>query len=250
MLLATPLLSPVGCSQAKTDTSSSHGDVYYLDGAGGGGLVRNWGRGVKSGLEQAGFNGEFIESRWETGLGVMADQVASEDYKRQKGAEVATMIRKARDADPQAPITLMGLSAGTAVAIFALEALPANYHVDNVILLGASIASDHDISRALSHVNGRLYLFTSEKDAVLSLAVPVAGTADREAGTVPAAGLRGFSRRYAKVAVIPWQSSFAKDGNFGGHTDTTQPRFVKAHIAPLVMRSARSSTASISQASR
>ncbi len=239
-----------GCSQnlagQQSYTSSSHGDVYYLDGAGGGGLLSNWGRGVKAGLQMANFNGKFIEYPWETGMGVFADQVASDAYKRQKAGEVAAMIRKARDNYPDAPITLMGLSAGTAVAVFTLEALPPSCQVDNVVLLGASIGADYDLSNALRHVRGQLYVFTSESDAILNFAVPLAGTADREPGSEASAGLDGFvmpagasldtRRLYAKVMNIVWRTSFEKDGDWGGHTDTTQPRFVRDHIAPVILQ--------------
>jgi hypothetical protein len=244
--LACPLL--VGCSQGTGSAQdySAHGDVYYLDGAGGGGLISNWGRGVKSGLQMAGFNGEFVEPHWETGMGVFADQVASDAYKRQKAGECAAMIRKARAAYPDAPITLMGLSAGTAVAVFTLEALPAGCQVDNVVLLGASIGNDYNLTKALEHVDGRMYVFTSENDAVLNFAVPMAGTADRESGTVPSAGLDGFvlppgassrtCRLYSKITNIAWRQSFEKDGDWGGHTDTTHPKFVRDYIAPLVLQ--------------
>jgi pimeloyl-ACP methyl ester carboxylesterase len=247
-VLGLGILSTTGCMSGQTTntTASSHGDVYYLDGAGGGGLVSNWGYGVKQGLSMAGFNGQFVEPHWETGIGVFADQVASDNYKRDKARGVANLIRKAKSSYPDAPITLMGLSAGTAVAVFTLEALPANVQVDNVILLGCSVGDDYDLTKALKHVSGRLYVFTSDNDAVLNFAVPMAGTADREAGTVPSAGLNGFTvpagasqqtrRQYSKITNIVWRSSFEKDGDWGGHTDTTHPRFVHDYIAPLVLQ--------------
>lgn len=235
-----------GPDTAFAQGSSAHGDVYYLDGAGGDGLLANWGRGVKAGLEEAGFNGKFVEPHWETGLGVIADQDASDAYKRQKAAGVAAQIREAKMKYPEAPITLIGLSAGTAVAVFTLEALPPNVQVDNCILLGCSVGDDYDLAKALTHVAGRLYVFTSDRDAVLNFAVPLAGTADRESGTIPSAGLNGFMmpadaslatrRLYSKVTNIAWRSSFEKDGDWGGHTDTTKARFVEQYIAPLVMQ--------------
>lgn len=247
MILALAGVIGIGLSPVTSlGQASPHGDVFYLDGAGGGGLISNWGRGVKKGLEEAGFKGKFVEPKWETGLGVVADQMASDEYKRQKAGEVAAQIRSARAKYPEAPITLMGLSAGTAVAVFTLEALPPDCQVDNVVLLGASIASDYDLTRALTHVTGRVYVFTSEKDAVLNFAVPIAGTADRESGDVPSAGLDGFRlpagasqttrRLYSKVTNIMWRAEFEKDGDWGGHTDTTHPKFVRDHIAPLVLQ--------------
>lgn len=251
VILALAIIPFAGCSQGFGGTQaqsapSGHGNVYYLDGAGGGGLISNWGRGVKSGLASAGFNGKFIEFPWETGMGVFADQVASDQYKRQKAGEVASMIRTARNAYPDSPITLMGLSAGTAVAVFTLEALPQDCQVDNVVLLGASIGADYDLTKALTRVRGRMYVFTSDNDAILNFAVPLAGTADRQSGSVASAGLNGFMlppgatmetrRLYSKVTNIAWRASFESDGDWGGHTDTTQPRFVRDHIAPLVLQ--------------
>lgn len=244
--LSSPLIA--GCSQntGSQQSYSAHGDVYYLDGAGGGGVISNWGRGVKSGLEMAGFNGKFVEPHWETGMGVFADQVASDSYKRQKAGECAAMIRQARAAYPDAPITLMGLSAGTAVAVFTLEALPDSCQVDNVVLLGCSVGDDYNLTKALQRVTNRMYVFTSDNDAVLNFAVPMAGTADREAGTVPSAGLNGFvlpmgataqtCRLYSRITNIAWRQSFEKDGDWGGHTDTTHPRFVRDFIAPLILQ--------------
>ena len=145
---------------------------------------------------------------------------------------------------PGAPVTLMGLSAGTAVTVFVLEALPPTCPVENVILLGASISADYDLTRALQRVRNRMYVFTSEKDGVLAFLVPMAGTADRQKG-VPSAGLSGFQMparpsaetraQYAKVAHIHWRPEFAKAGDFGGHTDTVKAPFVQQYIAPLIM---------------
>lgn len=247
MLAALVSLTIVGCSQTTGSKDySSHGDVYYLDGAGGDGLLSNWGRGVKAGLKMANFNGKFIEFPWETGMGVVVDQVASDNYKRQKAGEVARMIANARSAYPDSPITLMGLSAGTAVAVFTLEALPPGCQVDNVVLLGASIGADYNLTKALQHVSGRMYVFTSDNDAILNFAVPALGTADRQSGEVPAAGLNGFylppgasaqtRRLYSKVTNITWRASFERDGDWGGHTDTTYPKFVRQYIAPLILQ--------------
>ena len=233
-----------GCSQTMPDRAErmTRGYVYYLDGAGGGGVV-NWAGGVRQGLLDAGYNGAGEVFKWNTGLGVVPDQEASVEYKRSKAAECARSIQQYIKEHPGAPVTLMGLSAGTAVTVFVLEALPPTCPVENVILLGASVSSDYDLTRALQRVRNRMYVFTSEKDGVLAFLVPMAGTADRT--IAPSAGLRGFQMpsrpsaetraQYAKVAHIHWQSEFAKAGDFGGHTDTVKAPFVQQYIAPLIM---------------
>jgi pimeloyl-ACP methyl ester carboxylesterase len=244
LLLAT---LGTGCVQPMPDRAErmTRGYIYYFDGAGGGGLI-NWAGGVRQGLLDAGYDGAGEVFKWNTGMGVVADQDSSPEYKRSKASECAQSIRQYAKDHPGAPVTLMGLSAGTAVAVFTLEALPPTCPVENVILLGASISADYDLTRALQRVRNRMYVFTSERDGVLAFLVPMAGTADRQQG-VPSAGLRGFwtparataetRAQYAKVAHIHWKPEFAKAGDFGGHVDTVKAPFVQQHIAPLIMAS-------------
>jgi pimeloyl-ACP methyl ester carboxylesterase len=221
----------------------TRGYIYYFDGAGGGGLM-NWAGGVKQGLLEAGYNGAGEVVKWNTGMGVVADQDSSAEYKKSKAAEAAQSIQQYAKQYPGAPVTLIGLSAGTAVTVFTLEALPVTCPVENVILLGASVSDDHDLTQALRRVRNRMYVFTSERDAVLAFAVTMAGTADRSVGSL-AAGLRGFQmpRRasaetrtlYTKVVNIQWRAEFMAAGDFGGHTDTVKAPFVQEYVAPLIM---------------
>jgi len=225
--LALTVLS-AGCSQTLPDRAErmTRGYIYYLDGAGGGGMFSNWSGGLRKGMLDAGYTGAAEIFRWNTGMGVVADQDSSVEYKRGKASECAQRIQRYAREHPGAPVTLVGLSAGTAVTVFVLEALPPACPVENVILCGASIASDYDLTRALQRVRNRMYVFTSERDAVLAFLVPIAGTADREAGSIPAAGLSGFRMpvrasaetrtQYAKVAYIGWKPEFARYGDSAG----------------------------------
>jgi pimeloyl-ACP methyl ester carboxylesterase len=237
-----------GCSQPMPDRAERmpRAYVYYLDGAGGGGLISNWAGGVKQGLLDAGYEGAGEIFRWNTGLGIVADQMASVDYKQGKARELAREIEKYQTEYPNAPITLVGLSAGTAVVAYALEALPPDVRVDTVIMLSGSLGSEYDLTRALRHVRGRMYVFTSERDEVLTVAVPLVGTADRESaaggtiGTVgprPPRGATSETRElYRKISKIPWNESFMRYGDYGRHTDTVKAPFVQAFVAPLVMK--------------
>jgi len=236
-----------GCTQSLPDRAErmTRGYLYYFDGAGGGG-VRNWAGGVRQGLLDAGYSGAGEVFTWNTGMGVVADQDSSVEYKRSKAAEAARSIQQYSREHAGAPVNIIALSAGTAVAVFTLEALPANCPVENVVLLGASISNDYDLTRALQHVRNRMYVFTSERDAVLAFAVKVAGTADRRADS-PSAGLRGFQMpyrssaetraQYAKLVHIRWKPEFILAGNVGGHTDAVKAPFVQEYIAPLIMAS-------------
>lgn len=247
---AVILMLLAGCKSQPTAGSGTGGStglgiVYYLDGAGGSGLITNWGRHVHQGLKEAGYLGTFAEYDWETGLGVVADQVSSDAYKRQRAAKVALQIQEYTANHRGSRITLMGLSAGTAVAVFALEQLPAQQRVDTVVLLSSSIASDYDMTEALQHVQGNLYVTTSKRDEILSIAIPMFGTADRQPGAIGVAGLEGFTlppgaspqtvALYRKIHYLPWTPQYDAEGDFGGHTDTTVPPFIRDTIAPLVM---------------
>lgn len=245
LTIIAPLAFLCGCSMAQPDRAErmTQGYVFYLDGAGGGGAIGNWSGGLKQGLLNAGYPGAGEIFNWNTGMGVAADQDASVDYKRTKAAECARRIQQYCNENRGAPVTMVGLSAGTAVTVFTLEALPTSCQVEDVILCGASISADYDLTRALQRVRRKMYVFTSEKDAVLAFAVPLAGTADRTSSV--SAGLRGFKMptrgsaesraQYAKVTHVAWRPEFARYGDFGGHTDALKAPFVQQYMAPLIM---------------
>jgi hypothetical protein len=248
-LLLSPLIASLlltGCAGASPDRAQrmQRGYVYYLDGAGGGG-VTNWSGGVRQGLHSAGYDGAGEMFSWETGLGVLADQTASNDYKRGKARQLAQKMAEYRRQYPQTPITTIGLSAGTVLAVFTLEELPASVMVENVFLLSGSLSATYDLTRALRHVRGAVYVTTSQKDVVLGGLLPLAGTADRGADTTATIGVEGpyvprggsteAQQLYSsKLRVVPWRPEFARYGDAGGHTDTVAAAFIERYLAPLV----------------
>ena len=241
-------LSLIGCVSTAPDREvrMPRGYVYYLDGASGGARLHNWSDGVRQGLMKAGYDGAGEMFTWQTGLGLVADQTASNEYKRGKAAELAREMQGYRQRYPNAPLTLMGLSAGTAVVAFTLEALPPDVMVENVILLSGSLSADYNLTKALRRVRGKLYVFTSQRDAVLQMLMPFGGTADRASGTTATVGVQGprmpagasseKRRLYAsKIVEIPWNEQFATYGHRGGHTDSVKGPFVQHFVAPLVL---------------
>jgi pimeloyl-ACP methyl ester carboxylesterase len=235
-------------NKPQPDASITPGIVYYLDGAGGGSLFTNWAPGVRKGLLQGGFKGEFQEFGWHTALGVLADQTSSVEYKRSKGKLLAGKIVAWKQAHPGRTVTLIGLSAGTAVTLYTLEALPETCKVETVILLGCSVSAGFNLSTALGRVEGNILVFTSDRDEILNSLVPMAGTADRQYVGSEVAGIMGFYRSifskdtnralYEKVKNIPWSSRFERFDNYGGHTDGTNPRFVQHVLAPMIIAAA------------
>ena len=234
----------IGCMGGEPDYNS-HGVVFYCDGAGGGG-ISNWGPSVKRGLEQAGYNGTFDEFVWETGLGVVADQVESVSAKRAEAAKLAKQIVAYKNKYPDGPVHIMGLSAGTAIVAFTLEELPEKASVDTAVMLSGSISSSYDMTKALRRVKGDMYVTTSPHDRILTGAVPALGSADRKMVGDDVVGVHAFHlppgatpetrRLYHKIVVIGWRPDFIQYGDRGGHLDTTNASFIRHVIAPLVIR--------------
>lgn len=240
-ILGAAVLSAVstGC---QTDYNG-HGISYGCDGSGAG-IVLRWGTTARQGMRDAGFKGIMEQYRWQTGAGVAVDHLSSPAYKKQAAKGLTDKITSHRRKYPNDPIYLAGLSAGCAVVLYALEGLPQDVSVDQVVLLSSSVSADYDLRPALAHVRGRLYNFTSVRDAVLGDLVSRVGTADGKPAGTDVSGVRGFhsnigSRSGAasggKVQNIAWRPEFARYGHNGGHTDVTASAFIKRYVAPLIV---------------
>ncbi|MGB0716021.1 MAG: T6SS effector phospholipase Tle3 domain-containing protein [Phycisphaerae bacterium] len=218
--------------------------VFYLDGSGGDGPVHNWTKDVWRGFLDGGYDGYGESFRWQTGVGVTADQMSSRTYKRHKAAKLAERITTFSRSHPESRITVMGFSAGTVIGVFALEMLPEDVAVENVVLLASSLSADYDLTQAMTRVREKFYVFTSERDTVLRYLVPLVGTADRKAGEVPVGGIRGFvppsnptpqtCEQYEKLVHIRWGREFSEHGHAGDHVDAVNPTFVKELVVPLI----------------
>ncbi len=221
-------LSLPACSQPKSGPL-----VLFADGAGWWGSTSA----IRSGLRAAGYRGRVKSFPWSTMLGPGPDHFLV-SRKKSKGKDLAARIKEHREREPNASLHLMGLSAGTAVVVYALEQLPAGVTVDNVVLFSPSISERHDLTKAMKHVTGRLYVTCSPRDGILS---GLAGNADGEPGK-PAGlhGLRvpGSLKRYdlyARVMNLRWRPAYAGFGWHGGHTGVIDRQFVQHVIAPRVL---------------
>ncbi len=234
-----------GQVQANRKERLTHGCVFYFDGAGGGTKKSNYAGGVVEGMLEAGYKGGGELISWQTGRGLIADQNASVAYKREKAREGAAKIQAYQKNHPGEPVGLLGFSAGTAEAIFALEALPESTPVDQVVLLGTSISEDYDLTEALKRVKNKLYIFTSTHDRMLGILMPFSGTADRKFDD-PGAGIKGFvlpkgasaatRKLYAeKIVTIPYSKDYRKDGDGGRHFDNVKKEFIRDEVAPLLI---------------
>lgn len=241
------VLAGGGCSTTRiaAEPDREHEIVYYVDGAGGGGPIANWSHGVQEGLREAGYRGAFVNYVWQTGLGALADQQTSTGYKRSRAAALARLIQQHLDQHPNADVSVIALSAGTAIAVFALEALPQEQPIHDVFLLSSSMSANYDLTAALRRVQHHMYVFTSPGDPVLRIFVPLTGTADRRFCGQCSAGLYGFQLPanasaetrylYSKLENLSSGPLTADEKDNGGHTDKVRVAFVRDRITPLLL---------------
>jgi len=198
---------------------------------------------IRSGLDSGGVKQALETFRWSQGE-VLTDQTALE-HNRRMAQRLARRLEAYERQYPGRPVRLIGVSAGTGIAVFAIENLRAPAHVTDAILLSSSLQAHYNLASALQHVRQKLYVFTnSAADVVLSAGVGITGTVDRSGNA--AGGLFGFTPPENAAAVakqlykdklvhIAWRPGDILLGNPGDHLGPTRSAFVRDRIAPIVL---------------
>jgi len=243
-----------GCQSAsRTRQFEQFGKAYYLDGAGNLGFGHET---VVQGLRQAGVAGDVENIIWTTFTGPLGDQLIRVNA-RLRAKDLTRKIVEYKQRHPDAPVYVIGLSAGTGVATWAVESLPDAMQIDTMVLLGSSLSSGYDMSKALTHVRDKVHVIYSPRDAVLTGFIPVTGTIDGQYLVEPA-GLVGMrapggasSEAQAlyseKINNIPWCPAFERLDYAGGHTDGTSFRFVRHYIGPKLLNVGHTASAATTQ---
>ena len=177
---------------------------------------------------------------WTMPLCLLTNQ-RDEGRNRRMARELANRIVTYRASRPGGAVFLVGHSGGTAVAVWAAEALPDGQQIDGIVLLASSLSPGYDLSRALRRTRGGIVSFRSEWDsALLGAGTTLFGTMDGK--HTEAAGKVGFSvpesgqarGAYQGFSEIRWNSAMAKAGHNGSHFGCLATRFVSSYVAPLV----------------
>jgi pimeloyl-ACP methyl ester carboxylesterase len=196
-------------------------------------------REMLAGIKAGGYAGQVKSYDWtgdDPGLPALRNRLRNEREAR----VVARKIRGLLSAEPTARVTLVGHSGGTGIAVWALEELPEDVFIDSLVLLAPALSPAYDLSKALRHVRGKAYVFTSEHDAiVLGAGTTVFGTIDGV--KTAAAGKVGFSRpegadgeAYEKLVQMPYVARWMKFHNIGDHIGCMSRSFARHVIAPLL----------------
>ena len=232
-LLAVSILAMAGgCSQGSGGAAERFGKTYYLDGAG------NWGFGsgeVPVGLKQGGYRGDVEVFVWTMTFNPLADQLNYLGATARAGA-LADRIVRYQKKYPQNKINIIALSAGTGVATWAVEKLPPDLKINNLVLLGSSLSHDYDMTEAFKHMTGKIYAYHSPHDAVLK-SVRLVGTIDQKRGvdSIGLVGLTPPAGHKDRVVNTAWSRAWLKLGWAGAHTDCTNQMFVRYEIAPHLL---------------
>jgi pimeloyl-ACP methyl ester carboxylesterase len=222
--------------------TETFGKIYFLPGAGNFHIGES---AVPAGLKAAGYRGSVEVFNWTTRwMGPAVDQMWL-PHARYQAELLAEKIRAYRDLHPTRKIHLIAHSAGTGVALWAIESLPNHVKIDNVVLLASSLSCQYDVSKALQRTRGDIFTFHSDRDHVLKFLVKMSGTVDRQFG-VECAGEVGFtppqgeneangvlgSRRTANIG---YERRYLGDGWHGDHITVVSRKFIASRIAPLIL---------------
>jgi pimeloyl-ACP methyl ester carboxylesterase len=247
LLLSLPLFmlamscasAPGRLSGAAATPANPHVHLLHVPGIGG---VKSEDEEMLSALRHGGFNGSLEMYDW---TGGEAPVPAYFDRQRQltEPRSLAATITAMRKTNPRDQIILTAHSAGAAIVVSALEQMPADVQVDNVVLMAPALSPHYDLRLALAHVRDRMIVLCSQRDLlVLGVATTIFGTIDGSHSN--AAGLIGFEEprgaegEYQKLAQLPYQTAWWNLGDDGGHTGAQAPAFVSAVLAPLLKSSA------------
>ena len=155
---------------------------------------------------------------------------------RESASKQAQRLLDYMQTHPGRPITVIGYSAGAAIAVFTVESLPPDQPVDRVVLMSADLSPDYDLSAMLERTRDGAINYWSPLD-VQSLAL-VANIGTLDGGRVPAA-LTNFAQTDARLTAMQWNPLMVFYGNFGGHLDYLfNAGFIRDFLAPLVVTQA------------
>ena len=229
------LLSATGCGpDSVVSREDPFGRTYYIDGAG------NWGYGVAEvyeGLRKAGYKGNIINWHWSATFNPALDQTIGRVAARGRGADLGKEITQYLKQFPDNQVNIICLSAGTGVGIWACENTELPAKVNNIILLGSSLSADYDVSKALQHISGKIYVYYSSSDMILQGPVRTLGTIDGKIGVDAAGivGLRSPKGDRSRIVNVRWSSTYERYGWTGSHTDATSVPFVRYVLAKAIV---------------
>ena len=201
--------------------------------------------GIVWGLSDGGWQGAIEIDDWTTSCKLFfVYHLRGWRRNMRQAQRIALRIVAYQSEFPGRPVHLVGHSGGGALAILALEALPADRQVTSAILLAPAIAPGYPLTIALQRTERGIWNFWSPLDVIfLGAGTLLLGTIDGRLR--PSSGMIGFREPAGlseadrqlyrqKLHQRAYASRMARTFNFGGHFGCVNRVFVESWIAPLV----------------
>lgn len=241
-------LHPLGrfCGGLLADLKSparlERGLVLVLPGVEGESFINH---SIARGLADGGVESAIEIFDWTTGvIFLFLYHLRNRRRNRTQAECLARRIVEYQREHPGRAVHLVGHSGGGAMAVFALEKLPAGAKVASAVLLEVALSPEYKLGAALAHTERGVFNVRSCLDVLfLGIATCVGGTMDGR--HTPAAGMVGFRQPRDLTAVerelysvrlhdVPYRAAMIADFNFGGHMGASNRAFVARHVAPLL----------------
>jgi pimeloyl-ACP methyl ester carboxylesterase len=235
VLLLLPL--SLGCA-ASEPVQPGHDVIFVVPGVGGDtpGYAD-----FCQGLREGGVTRSIVTVPWGVPTALFMMNFSDPGIHADAEQMLADKILAARSNNPSVRVDLIGHSAGGGVVAGALKRLPANVHVNTVLLLAPSFSPQYDLVPALAHVDGLAHLFYSNRDDFfLDWRTSNFGTYENLKSR--AAGNAGMPLKHPKLIQHPYDPSWDMLGNDGGHYGPTAPDFAARVLAPLLRESSNPAT--------
>lgn len=224
-------------SNLAASAAESEAYLLHLPGIGGHMRIDDM---VTSGMIIGGIKAETRIHDWTNGNPGMP-ALGNYNGNQVEAQKIADQLAAVYRADPKRKLIVTSHSGGGAMAVFMLEKLPADVKIDTLLLLAPALSPKYDLSKALAHVSGKAYVFSSTLDPIEGIGTRAFGTMDRYFGD--AAGNVGFSKpdkpldakQYEKLVGIPYNKAWTVLGNAGDHIGTMSRIFGARILAPLLL---------------
>lgn len=158
---------------------------------------------------------------------------------RQRAAGLAARLVKYRASYPEGEVTIIGFSGGGAMALFTAEALPADFQLDRIILLGAAVSPTYPLEGALARCKRGIVNFYSPYDWFMDgWATKTFGTMDRvktdAAGRIGFRGADGEMLKRDGLTQIKWRPAWRRLGHLGFHAGWRSRAWAREVLAAYV----------------
>lgn len=156
---------------------------------------------------------------------------------QRRAALLANQITAWRVTHPTDHLSLVGVSGGAGIVLFAAADLPDDFTLDRIVLISGAVSPDFDLAAASRHAQRGIFNYYSKGDSlVLNDGTRIHGTSDRK--HVASCGYAGFNKPTnpavaANLYQLEWKPEYKSLGNDAGHLGGLATVFAQRFILPL-----------------